>query len=391
MIWWIDAQAGASGDMLLGALLSLDPAGLPHAQRAVDEVIEALHAEPVRLGLEACRRGAMAATRATVSCADATRHRTWADIAPAVSGRAHAVFQHLAQAEADVHGVGVDSIHFHEVGALDAIADIVGVCALVDRLAPERVVVSDICVGSGTVGTEHGILTVPGPAVTELLRGIRTFAGPIRHEACTPTGAALLATLADEFGGQPPMTVTNVVVGAGGRETPGQPYILRILTGESGPPSALYAVETTIDDLDPRLYPSVISAVKAAGAVEAWLTPAVMKHGRPAVTLTALTSDVEAVARVLFTHTTTLGVRYHEVQRTVLDRDFITVDVEGHSIAIKRGWLDGEVVTEQPEYSDVRATAEALGLPEREVLRRVHKKGSDATDGGDSDVRTPKT
>ncbi|MEI2784716.1 MAG: nickel pincer cofactor biosynthesis protein LarC [Candidatus Nanopelagicales bacterium] len=390
MIWWIDAQAGASGDMLLGALLALDPQGLPVAQQAVDTALAQLGGESVTLSVTACTRAGMAAQRAEVTCSDSSTHRTWADIAPVVTGRAHAVFSALAVAEATVHGVPVDQIHFHEVGALDAIADIVAVCTLVDRLAPQRIVVSPVCVGSGTVETQHGVLSVPGPAVTELLRGVPTFGGVVAHEACTPTGAALLRMLADEWGPQPAVTVSGVGVGAGGRDHPQRPNVLRILSGFINDDAGLHVVETTIDDLDPRLYPEVITAVKQAGAVEAWLTPVTMKHGRPGVTVTALAPQVDAVARALFEHTTTLGVRFHRVERRTLERDVVNRTVDGRVVSVKRGWLDGVIVTEQPEYQDVRTAAKALGVPEREILRRLaaQQKGSDATDGGDSDVRT---
>lgn len=393
MIWWIDAQAGASGDMLLGALLDLDPGGLAYAQAEVDAVLAALGAEQVTLGVEPTRRAGMAASRATVATTDQAHHRTWADIAPAVSGLAAQVFERLAQAEARVHGVPVAQIHFHEVGALDAIADIVGVCALVTRLAPQRISVSQVCVGSGTVHTQHGELTVPGPAVTQLLRGAPTVGGPVAHEACTPTGAAILATLAHEWGSQPAMTVTQIGVGAGGRDIAERPNVLRILAGTEEQAASMYCVETTIDDLDPRVYPDVLAAVKAAGAVEAWLTPAIMKHGRPAVTITALASDPHAISRELFNQTPTLGVRFHAVDRRTLERDVVVTEFRGVPIGIKRGWLDGRVITSQPEYKDVTRAAEELGIPVREVLSEIarDKKGSDATDGGDSDVRTRRT
>ncbi len=371
MIWWIDAQAGASGDMLLGAVLALDPQGLPVAQRAVDTTLAQLGGESVTLSLAACTRAGMAAHRAGVNCSDSSTHRTWADIASVVRGRAHAVFSALAVAEATVHGVPVDQIHFHEVGALDAIADIVAVCTLVDRLAPQRIVVSPVCVGSGTVETQHGVLSVPGPAVTELLRGAPTFGGAVAHEACTPTGAALLKVFADEWGPQPALTVSGVGVGAGGRDHPQRPNVLRILSGSIHDDAGLHVVETTIDDLDPRLYPAVITAVKHAGALEAWLTPVTMKHGRPGVTVTALAPQADAVARALFEHTTTLGVRFHRVERRTLERDVVHHTVDGQVVRVKRGWLEGSVVTEQPEYQDVRAAAKALGVAEREILRRL--------------------
>lgn len=393
MICWVDAGAGASGDMLLGALLALDPAGLPEAQRAVDAVTQRLGAPAVLLSGEPTLRGGMAATRAVVQCPHPDRRRTWGDIAPVVSGRAHDAFAMLAAAEAVVHGVPVEEVHFHEVGALDAIADIVAVCALWDRLAPAHVVVSPVCVGSGTATTEHGSLPVPVPAVTELLRGVPTFGGPVAHEACTPTGAALLRVLADEWGPQPGMTVQQVGVGAGGRDTEQGPNVLRVLTGDAAEPTAaVVQVEATIDDLDPRVYPEAIEALKDAGALEAWLVPVVMKHGRPGVTLTALVPEpsLAPVTEAVFAHTTTLGVRWFPVERRTLDRDVVEADVEGHRIRVKRGWWDGRVITRQPEYQDAAAAARALGRPVREILAEAgEEKGSDATDGGDSGVRTP--
>jgi uncharacterized protein (TIGR00299 family) protein len=394
MICWIDAGAGASGDMLLGALLALDPQGLPVAQAAVDGVLSRLGAEPVQLAMEPAQRRGMAAARAIVRTTDTTTGRTWAQIEPALSGLASRAFARLAEAEAAVHGIPVAQVHFHEVGALDAIADVVGVCALWERLAPEHTVVSPVAVGSGPVRTEHGTLTAPVPAVVELLRGVPTLAGSAAHEACTPTGAALLRTFADDWGSQPAMAVQAVGTGAGGRDLPDVPNVVRILTGEAAPAGGgMLQVEATIDDLDPRIYPEVVAAIKQAGAVEAWLVPVVMKHGRPGVTVTALTpaAALETVTRSVFVHTTTLGTRWFPVQRRVLQRDVVEVEVQGHPVAVKRGWLDGRVVTLQPEYQDARHAAEALGAPVRDVLAEARKKGSDATDGGDSDVRTRET
>ncbi len=295
--------------------LALAPDGLPAAQADVDTVLQRLDAPgQVTIRHEPTRRGGFAATRAVVECRDTTTQRTWAQIEPALAGfdAAADVFGLLAVAEAAVHGIATGDIHFHEVGALDAIADIVAVTSLWRQLAPGRVGVSAVCVGSGTVDTAHGTLTVPGPAVVELLRGVPTFAGRVAHEACTPTGAALLRFLATDWGPQPTMTVAEVGIGAGGRDTPGQANVLRILVGQDTPDTTtehLVLVETTIDDLDPRLYPDVLDAAKAAGALEGWLTPVVMKHGRPAVVLTALAppTAVTAVTTCLFRHTTTLG------------------------------------------------------------------------------------
>ncbi|HRY08588.1 MAG: nickel pincer cofactor biosynthesis protein LarC [Actinobacteria bacterium] len=402
MIWWIDAGAGASGDMLLGALLGLDPDGLPAAQAAVDGVLAELGAAPVPLAVEPVRRNGLAATRALVDAPESAP-RTWRDIRPALTDHPAAltVFASLAHAEADVHGCAVDDVHFHEVGALDAIADIVGVTTLWERLAPDHIVVSAVCVGSGSVATAHGQLPVPVPAVTHLLTGVPTFSGAVVGEACTPTGAALLSFLADAWGPQPEMVVHAVGTGAGSRDPDTHPNVVRILSGEPvAGAEGLTLIETTIDDLDPRIYPDVLDRVRTAGALEAWITPVIMKLGRPGVVLTALapSSAADQVTAALFVHTTTLGVRRSEVDRVALARDFVTVEVAGMRIPVKRGWLDGEVITCQPEFRNAREVAAATGLAVREVLDRArsaarqdswNKKGSDATDGGDSDVRTP--
>jgi hypothetical protein len=375
MIWWVDAGAGASGDMLLGALLDLDPDGLAHAAQAVDEVLQRLGAPgAVEFALTPTTRAGLRAARAHVRSKRTEAARTWRDIRRALDGLtpASAVFASLAAAEATVHGIDPDDVHFHEVGALDAIADIVACTVLQARLAPQQVVVSAVCVGSGTTATAHGELTVPVPAVVEMLRGVPTFSGPVAHEACTPTGAALLRHMATGWGGQPPMAVDRVGVGAGGRDTGAKPNVLRILAGTpcATGTESLVLVGTTIDDLDPRLYPDVLAATKAAGALECWLTPVVMKHGRPAVEVSALAPPAAAddVARALFTHTTTLGVRFTEVSRRSLDRDIVTVEVGGRAVRVKRGWLDGVPVTIQPEYRDAVAVAQAMSLPVRRVI-----------------------
>ncbi len=386
MMWWIDATAGASGDMLLGALLDLDPGGLEPAQRAVDTVLSRLGASQVHLAATPATRCGQRATRALVTCEDEAPGRTWSDIEPALDGfpAAHGVFAALAEAEAHVHGIPVDQVHFHEVGALDTIADIVATTTLWSTVQPGPVIVSPVCVGSGTVTTAHGQLSVPVPAVTHLLRGAPTFAGPTPHEACTPTGAALLRFLATGWGYQPLMTVAGIGVGAGGRDVPDRPNTLRILQGEQPRAAAdeLVMVETTLDDLDPRLYPEVMASARTHGALETWLTPVIMKHGRPAVTVSALCppADAAAVAEGLFRDTTTLGVRYTTVSRDALHRDFVDVSVHGHTVRVKRGWLRGQIITVQPEYQEAVLVAAATGLPVRHVIDQARNLAGGSAD-----------
>jgi uncharacterized protein (TIGR00299 family) protein len=382
VIGWVDASAGASGDMLLGALLD---AGVP--LEVVTAAVDVVSPEPVSLSVEPTSRGGLAAARCRVEVADSTTHRTFGDVtrlltdaalAEPVAAAAQAVFLRLATAEASVHGTSVDEVHFHEVGALDAIADVVGVCAGFVHLGLSQVVVSPVAVGSGRTSGAHGDLPVPPPAVAELLRGVPSYAGPGQHESCTPTGAALLTGLADSFGAQPPMAVTAVGVGAGGRDPATHPNVVRLLLGDPlasvafptvAAPGAV-VLEANVDDLDPRLWPDVIAALLAAGASDAWLTPILMKKGRPAHTLSVLVSPelLPGVRRVVFEQTSTIGVRELGYGKTALDREMHAVTVGGHRVAVKVARLAGEVLNVQPEYDDVAAVAAVTGRPIKDVL-----------------------
>jgi uncharacterized protein (TIGR00299 family) protein len=387
VIGWVDASSGASGDMLLGALVG---AGVPVG--VIAEAVEKVAPEHVAIAPEPVSRNGFAATRCHVEVADSSTHRTWADIRDLLASAglhedvrvlAHDTFDRLATAEATVHGSHPDDVHFHEVGALDAIADVVGVCAGLAHLDLARLVVSPVAVGSGSVRSAHGTLPVPPPAVTELLRGVPSYAGPATAlagrrdiELCTPTGAALLVSHATGWGPQPAMTVRAVGVGAGSRDPEGHANVLRLLVGEvvsTGSTSrdrGALVLETNVDDLDPRLWPPVLAALLDAGASDAWLTPILMKKGRPAHTLHVLVraDQVDNVRREVFRHTSTIGVREVAVGKTALDRAMRAVTVDGERIAVKLALLDGEVVNAQPEYEDVARVATATGRPVKSVL-----------------------
>ncbi len=365
---WVDASAGASGDMLLGAVVG---AGVPLEvlQRAVDAVAP----EPVRLRAEDVRRGGLAATRVHVDAAESHHHRTWRDLRALLEGQdlARRVFERLAAAEGAVHGVPADDVHFHEVGALDAIADVVGVCAGFEHLGAEAVTVSPIAVGSGTVRTAHGLLPVPPPAVAELLRGVPSYAGPVAMELCTPTGAALLTTLATAYGPQPAMAVEAIGVGAGGRDPEGHANVLRLFVGGPGVSAGSpLLLECNVDDLDPRVWPAVLAALLEAGASDAWLTPILMKKGRPAHTLSALVDSSRAagVRSAIFRQTSTIGLREQPVGKHALEREIVAVEVAGQPVAVKLARHEGVVVNAQPEYDDVARAATALGRPVADVL-----------------------
>ncbi len=393
---WVDATHGAAGDMLLGALLD---AGAP--LEPVASALAALAAagsETLGLRVEKVRRHGLRASRAVVSAGPSAVRRGPADVRALVvaaglteSARAFAlsVFDALAVAEAHVHGVDVAEVHFHEVGALDSLADVVGCSVALDVLGllQDGAVrqVSTVGLGGGTAWTEHGRIPVPVPATLELLArvGAPVSAGAGDRELCTPTGAALLATLATGWGALPALAITAAGSGAGTADPPDRPNLVRVVVGDQVPTAGtgqpgwreddLLVVEATVDDLDPRLWPDVLDGLHRAGALDAWLTGVLMRHGRPGHVLTALTDPgrLDGVFRALVSSTTTLGARVHGVTRRSLHRDRVTVEVGDAPVDVKRGLLDGRAVTVQPEYADAAAAAGRLGLPVREVLDRA--------------------
>ena len=377
-VGWVDCTSGVSGDMLLGALAD---AG------ALDELPEVLAASPdlaASITVTGATRGALAARRVEVTAHDADPpHRTPADVRRIVDGlpvpdevraRAGRVFDRLAAAEADVHGVDASTVEFHEVGAVDAIVDVVGVCLGMHKLRLSRLTASPIALGGGVAQTQHGPVPVPVPAVLALLSQTSLVAtgGDQQQELATPTGVALLAELADGTSALPPMTVQQVGVGAGSRESEDRPNVVRLVIGESGASDDddWLVVEANVDDLDPRLWPGVLDALLAAGAADAWLTPILMKKGRPAHTVSALTTTdaIDAVRRVLFVESSTIGVRTTSVHKSALDRAWTDVDVDGQRVRVKVARLDGDVVSVNPEWDDVRAAATALGRAAKDVL-----------------------
>jgi uncharacterized protein (TIGR00299 family) protein len=380
VIGWLDCRAGASGDMFLGALVD---AGAPLA--AMQRAVDALGTEPIRLEVSTVDRQGIGATKVDVRVPPSDEPRTWrhirqrlatADLPEPVRRVALDAFGRLARAEGAVHRVDPEDVHFHEVGALDAIADVLGTAAGVHALGLSALAASTVTLGSGTTRGAHGLIPVPGPAVLELLReaGAPVAAGPAPYEMCTPTGAALLAALVTSWGPLPALTVRAVGMGAGGRDLAEVPNMLRLVVGEpaaaaGSPPAVL--LETNVDDLDPRLWPDVLERLLAAGASDAWLSPILMKKGRPAHTLHVLCAApvAEAVRREVFRRTSTIGLRETAVGKHALDREHASVSVAGQRIGVKVARLAGDVVNVSVEFEDVRRAADALALPVKEVLR----------------------
>jgi uncharacterized protein (TIGR00299 family) protein len=378
-IAWFDCFSGVSGDMCLGALLS---AGWPAAE---------LEALPARLGLEGARvsvgvarRGAIQATRVEVAAPGSQPHRHLrhieaileaADLPARVRERSRAVFRRLAEAEAAVHGTTPEQVHFHEVGAVDAIVDVVGTVLGLDALGVERVSASALPVGGGSVDCEHGRMPVPAPATAWLLRGVPIVPTPIRTELVTPTGAALLATLAEGWGPPPPCTLEAVGTGAGGRDLPEQANVLRVFLGRAGEAlpgrRTVTVLETALDDESPQVVAALLSGLLADGALDAMAVPATMKKGRPGVWLVVLCEPAQAdrVARRLLEETSTLGVRVRHDERIELPRRAAEVMTPFGAVALKVATLPGGGERAVPEFESVRAAAERSGRPVREVAQ----------------------
>lgn len=376
---WIDASAGVAGDMLMAAFIDAG-ADISEIQSAVDLVIPGA----VELSVGTVNRAGLRASKVDVKTLVEDRpHRTWrsirtmlteATLPDPVKRSALAVFGRLAEAEGYVHGIVADDVHFHEIGAFDSIADIVGVCAALHQLGIETVSVGSVAVGSGRIRAAHGDIPVPGPAVVHLARGWRVHAGG-DGELATPTGLALITTLADCIEEMPAMLIERDGCGAGTKDFTDRPNVTRAMLGRRAPGHggtvvALTLIEANVDDMDPRIWPGVIDNLLRAGASDAWLTPILMKKGRPAHTLSVLCPNhlVASLRGIVFAETTTLGVREHLVQRFALSRCFVYIDVAGDRIAIRLAHDRGVIVQAMPEFADLASSARRRGLAERLIL-----------------------
>lgn len=377
-----DCFSGISGDMTLGALVD---AGLPF--KDLVRGLALLRIEGFRLARKRVERGAVSATkvdvliekgfRAPLTLAQIKRILLKSGLPPAVKERSQAVFDVLADAEGKAHGVEPSHVHFHEVGVIDSFVDVVGGVLGLHLLGVERVTSSAINVGSGTLSSAHGSLPVPGPAVAALAVGLPIYAEGPQRELATPTGMALVRTLATEFGRLPQMQVRQVGYGAGTADPAQWPNVLRVFVGDgpvvAGSVETIVELHTNIDDLNPQVYETVFDRVFAAGAVDATLAPVTMKKGRPGNVLSVLAppEKVEAVLAVLFADTTALGVRTHHVQRRVLPRRFVPVQVQGHDVRIKVAESQPGRSKAAPEYEDCKRIAEQSGRPVKDVLEEA--------------------
>ena len=376
-IVYFDCASGASGDMLLGAVVDL---GLP-----IEHLREALLKLPLsgyRLESRRVTRSGLAATKVDVIAegpSPAHRHLRHivemldaSGLDPAEKERAAGLFRRLAEAEAGVHGTSAEKVHFHEVGAVDSIVDIVGGVIALRWLGAARFAASPLNVGTGTVTMSHGTFPVPPPATAALVAGVPVY-GAGEGELLTPTGALLVTAHATEYGPLPAMRIERTGHGAGGRETKGRPNVLRLIVGEeAGAPAGerVLVIETELDDASPQLLGPLVDQLLAAGAKDAYFTPVQMKKGRPGVLVTAIAdpSRREAIEELLFRETTTLGVRRQVWDRTVLDRETATVLTAYGPIRVKIGRRAGVVYNAWPEFDDCQRAAGEKGVAVKEVL-----------------------
>ena len=388
MILFLECAGGASGDMLVAALG--DAAGrLGHdAGAALARALTAVGVEAAAATLGFVRRGGLAALGLTVS--DGPGFASFAELRAAVAAsslprstadRVCAVAERMAAAERAVHG-GQHEPHLHELAGLDTAVDLVGAVALLELLGPDKVVASPPALGGGVISSSHGMLPVPAPAVVELLRGLPTRGGGAEQdgELTTPTGAALLAELVDEWGALPAGRIVAAGVGAGGRERPGAANVLRAVLVDPATTHVSAAddphggevelLETTVDDVTAEVLAYAADSLRAAGALDVWFTPALMKKGRPGHVLHVLARKAERpmITETLMRETTTFGVRVVAVDRVVLDERRETVEAAGSPVRVRLGYLDGRLVTASPEFEDCRAAAEQTGRPLKEVF-----------------------
>src|SRR5579872_7441523 len=396
---YFDCFSGISGDMTLGALVD---AGC--AVEHLREELRGLQVPGWELTAEKVWKNGMAATYVKVKTEDQSKHRSLgaileilekSELAARVRKRAGAIFRKLGEAEARVHDMPLEKIHFHEVGAVDAIVDIVGACIGFEALEIEKFACSALNVGGGTAKMAHGVLPVPAPATANLLQGKPTYSNGVQRELVTPTGAAIVATLCEAFGPQPGMTVSAIGYGAGTADLEGQPNVVRIMVGDeveagkdeekgaqAGGPVLLgfteeiVVIEANLDDMHPQIYGYFLEKALGAGALDVYTTPVQMKKNRPGTLLTVLCrpQDTNALMALIFAETTTFGVRTYRAQRRVLPREWVSVATDFGEVRIKVSRVNGRILHVAPEFEDCRKLAAEKDVPLQRVIAEAMRK-----------------
>jgi uncharacterized protein (TIGR00299 family) protein len=363
-IAYLDCSTGISGDMTVAALID---AGVKFSTQTVMRcAFRALH-----LKIEHPEQHAHRHLADIVKLIDAA-----AALTPRQKQLARRIFEAIAQAEAKVHGTTVEKIHFHEVGAVHAIVDIVGACIGFEALGVEQFACSPLNVGGGTAKMAHGVLPVPAPATAKLLLGKPTYSNGVQKELVTPTGAAIVATLCTSFGPQPPMSVSTIGYGAGTADLEGQPNVVRIMVGEAAEKSVagfdeeIAVIEANLDDMNPQIYGYFQEKALAAGALDVYTTPVQMKKNRPGILLTILCRphDTPKLMDLIFTETTTFGARTYRAQRRTLPRESVNVHTQFGDVRVKISRVNGHIRHAAPEFEDCKKLAEEKHVPLHQVI-----------------------
>ncbi len=381
-IAYFDCFSGASGDMILGALID---AGL--SSRLLRQELKKLGLPSVHLKATKVLKGGLTATQVVVEGKGETRtHRTLKEmlriidrstLEPGIKEQSREIFRRIASVEGGIHRRPMDEIHFHEIGGLDSVVDIAGAVWGLRQLGIERLYVSRVNVGTGFVKCEHGTIPVPSPAALSLMRGKPIYSSGVEKELLTPTGAALLSTLGSEFGTLPPMKVERIGYGAGRSDLP-HPNLLRVMIGTleaAAGVERVMVVETNIDDMNPQFYDYVMERLLALEVMDVFVTPILMKKNRPATLLTVIcpAEKLASVTRFLLKETTTLGVRWREEERVRADREIITLQTKHGSMRFKLARWEGELVNLSPEYEDCKKWATRTGIPLKDIFEEAKK------------------
>ncbi|MBI5642030.1 MAG: nickel pincer cofactor biosynthesis protein LarC [Deltaproteobacteria bacterium] len=379
---YFDCPTGISGDMCLASLIDLgvDPKMILKELRklTVDKI-------DVKIGKEV--RHSIVGTTFRVKMHDSHHHRTFKDIkgiikksslSPAVKGLSISIFETIAEAEGKIHGIPADKVHFHEVGAMDSIIDIVGAAIAIKSLNVDRVCSSPLPLGSGVADTMHGRIPIPAPATVEILKGAPVASSDIPFELTTPTGAAIIKTVADSFGPMPAMIIERTGYGAGKKDFRESANLVRVMLGEAGagagkdscPGKDLLIMETNIDDMSPQIAGYLMEKLIERGALDSFITPVQMKKSRPGMLLTVLAEEEkkEELLDLIFTESTSIGVRTYPVDRHCLERKIISVKTGYGTVRVKISMRNGKTVNSQPEYEDCKKIAEAKKIPLKEVM-----------------------
>lgn len=388
MIAYLDCSSGISGDMLLGAFVD---AGMPFKE--LENGLSQLHLKGYRLIVKKVRRAGFKATKVGVEITHNSKFKIqnskkWKDIqriikrsslSEEIKQKGLLIFKRLFEAEARVHGERFDRVHLHELSAIDCIIDIIGALICLDFLKIERLYSSPLNLGSGTIETGHGRLSIPAPATMELLKGIPVYSSDIDFELTTPTGAVIISTLSRGFGTMPQMKVSSIGVGAGTQDFEGHPNVLRLFIGQnircsqritdSG--QRIMVIETNIDDMNPQVYEYLMERLFKNGALDVFLTNIIMKNGRPGIKLTVLCSgdDMDRLIDVIFRETTTIGVRFYHADRRVLQREIKSIDTRFGKMSVKVSRSGDEIIRVSPEYKECLEIAKKKGIPLLDVMK----------------------